>query len=694
MLRSLRVAVRENDFSHSDIALPSTSGGPIASSPLLGHPAPSKPGRVQTWSVPVAVLDPEAAIELLTKTVDKELLEPGVLAGTDLTFWASAMQFAGALVVRQHFLPDLTREDGKFVARWRAAYAGKDDDRLRALTSVMPGAARAVSPDVAQEACVRAFVDTVVDHLVTSGRQAVSAAGATLHDRWIQALEGPDRRLRVKPDEAIEFRRQLREWQRPIAVVSGAPYRLCFRLEAPAEDEAPLWQVRYLLQDRSDPSLLVPAELIWKPKRSRSAVWARSGFNPREHLLFSLGQASSICPPIDESLHSEAPSGYETDATGAFDFLSTKALALEEAGFSVMVPGWWSRKGTRARLSARARVKSPFEKGGGLSLNEVLDFKWEISMGGEAVTLRELKALADLKTPLVKFRGQWVHVSSDEVQAALNFWKKSDGQITAREAVQMAVGASSAPIPIEFAGVQAEGWIGELIRKLEGHVPFEELLQPQGLNAALRPYQVRGYSWLNFLHQWGFGACLADDMGLGKTIQTLSLILRDWRNGVDRPVLLVCPTSVVSNWQKEAARFTPELPVMIHHGAARAKGESFLSDASKHAMVVSSYSLLHRDLEHFKEVKWAGVILDEAQNIKNPETKQAAAARSLAADYRIALTGTPVENNVGDLWSMMEFLNPGVLGTRIEFKRNFYLPIQTGQDAEAMARLKRVTGPF
>ncbi|MBM3323388.1 ATP-dependent helicase, partial [candidate division WOR-3 bacterium] len=197
-----------------------------------------------------------------------------------------------------------------------------------------------------------------------------------------------------------------------------------------------------------------------------------------------------------------------------------------------------------------------------------------------------------------------------------------------------------------------------------------------------------------FLKQWGLGACLADDMGLGKTIQALALMQADWRPGKGRPVLLICPTSVVGNWQKEAARFTPELPVMVHHGLTRAKGRNFTRDARRHAMVISSYALLHRDFEVLNQVKWAGVILDEAQSIKNPETKQARAARTLSADFRVAMTGTPVENNVGDLWSLMEFLNPGLLGTQAEFKRRFFIPIQAEADPEAAARLKQVTGPF
>ena len=279
----------------------------------------------------------------------------------------------------------------------------------------------------------------------------------------------------------------------------------------------------------------------------------------------------------------------------------------------------------------------------------------------------------------MKFRPRW------------SFGKRKEpAKLPPGEVLQMALGAAELPGPLEFSGVTAEGWIGDLIQKLQGHTPFTETAPPDGLRATLRPYQIRGYSWLAFLKEWGLGACLADDMGLGKTIQTLSLIQRDWSAANGAPVLLLCPTSVIGNWQKEAARFTPQLPVMVHHGLGRTRGGSFVDLARQHAIVLSSYALLHRDFEHLKEVSWAGIVLDEAQNIKNPETKQATAARALTADYRIALTGTPVENNVGDLWSIMDFLNPGFLGTRAEFKRNFFLPIQSGNNPAASAALKQL----
>lgn len=694
-LESIGLKVPRVEAVSNEVLLPSLDAMPVRSSPLLGKEAQGKKAvALRPWWVETLSLRAPAALELLCLTTGKEMLETGVMAGADLAYWAAAMNFAGALVARQQFLPDLVREDGRFCARWRAVYLGRDDDRLHGLIAAMPHAARAITPGVSAAMLLTGFLDLFVDELIRSSSKAVQRSGPGLHDRWIEALHTPKAKVTGADEDLEAFEAQLRAWSRPLALSSAAPYRLCFRLEEPESDDRPLWRVRYFLQARRDPSLLIPAESVWKLKGMKPPVWAEGDFKWREHLLFSLGQAAAISPRVEESLRSATPIHHELDTNGAFEFLNTSAGALEEAGFGVMLPAWWSRKGTRARVSAGAHVKSPFQKGSELSLDELLQFEWQISIEGEEVSLRELRALAAMKAPLVRFRGQWVQMSAQEIQAALQFWKKDTGQITAREAVRIALGAARPPGSVEFTGVSAEGWIGDLIQRLEGHAPFEEVSVPEGLHAKLRPYQVRGYSWLAFVREWGLGACLADDMGLGKTIQTLSLIQRDRRAGEARPVLLVCPTSVVGNWQKEAARFTPELSVMVHHGVTRSRGDAFVKQASEHAMVVSSYSLLHRDFEHLKDVPWAGIVLDEAQNIKNPETKQAAAARSLNADYRIALTGTPVENNVGDLWSMMEFLNPGLLGTRSEFKRNFFVPIQSGRDPEAAVRLKKITGPF
>ena len=706
--------------------LPTSGDVPVPSSPLIsGIPDPPASLALSPWTVTVLPLSFEMAIALLGMSVGKQTLAPGVVIGRDLAFWVRAMRFAGALVARQQFLPGLESRDGRFRALWEPVVAGEDRGRVISLANDMPGVARALSreeaptpPAAAPLSILTAFLAGMVDHLVRfagarpstgplvhrrGGKKA--AAFASLHDQWLHALRSPDGTMEGGTAALAELAAQIREWRRPIAVAASSPFRLCFRLEEPADDgerrgrraaSRDAWYVRYLLHPQEDPSLLIPAEDAWTPTGRHGSVLRRWNGNIQEYLLSALGQAAGLCPHIESSLKTSRPGGYALDAAGAHGFLTERGAALEQAGFGVMLPAWWTRKGTKVRLAVQARVRSPkMQGGGGPSLGDIVRFDWEVALGDATLTLEELEALARLKAPLVKVRGQWVEVNAEEIRQAVAFWKKKSSETaTVGQVIQMTLGTTELVRGFDFKGVTATGWVGALLDQLEGREAFTEIPAPKHFVGTLRPYQVRGYSWLAFLRAWGLGACLADDMGLGKTIQTLALIQRDWEANGKRPVLLVCPTSVVNNWQKEAARFTPDLSVMVHHGVGRKKGAAFRRDVEKQAIVISTYALLHRDLEHMQEIAWGGVILDEAQNIKNPETKQAKAARSLLAGYRAALTGTPVENNVGDLWSIMEFLNPGLLGTQTEFRRNFFVPIQAEQDAEAAARLKRTTGPF
>ena len=706
---------------------PTAGDMPVPSSPLVAQvPDPSTPSILSSWSVTVLPLSFERAAALLCMCVGKQTLAPGVVVGRDLAFWVRAMRFAGALVARQQFLPGLESRNGGYRAVWEPVIAGPDRERLTALANDMPGAARALAheaipsaPDASPPSLLTAFLAGMVDHLVRSAgpppavlpgayrrSRAKAADFASLHDQWLHALRSPDGTMEGDTAALADLAAQIREWRRPIAVTALSPFRLCFRLEEPvgAGEEKQKrhaasgngWYVRYLLQPQDDPSLLIPVKDAWAPTGRQVSLLSRGDGSIQEYLLSALGQAAGLCSHIERSLKTSKPSGYALDPGGAHEFLTEKAAALEQAGFGVMLPAWWTRKGTKVRLAVQARVQSPkMQGGGGPSLGDIVRFDWEVALGDETLTLEELETLARLKAPLVKVRGQWVEVSAEEIRQAVEFWKKkSSDTATVGQLIQMALGAMERVRGLDFKGVTATGWVGRLLDQLGGRVAFTEIPAPSRFTGTLRPYQVRGYSWLAFLRAWGLGACLADDMGLGKTIQTLALIQRDWEANGKRPVLLVCPTSVVNNWQKEAERFTPDIPVMVHHGMGRKKGDAFRQDVEKHAIVISTYALLHRDLEHLQGVEWAGVILDEAQNIKNPETKQAKAARSLRSGFRAALTGTPVENNVGDLWSIMEFLNPGLLGGQTEFKRNFFIPIQAEQDAEAAARLKQITGPF
>jgi SNF2 family DNA or RNA helicase len=337
-------------------------------------------------------------------------------------------------------------------------------------------------------------------------------------------------------------------------------------------------------------------------------------------------------------------------------------------------------------------------------LGDLVDFRYDVAVGDRALDPAELAELARLKVPLVRLRGQWVELDDAHLKAALKFLERNQaGTMTAADALTagMGLGLEGAGPggpgeEIPLVGVDADGWLGDLLSG-QADRRLEPMATPDGFSGELRPYQERGLSWLSFLGDLGLGGILADDMGLGKTIQLLSLVsarsVRDGAAGCG-PTLLVCPMSLVGNWQREAARFTPDLRVHVHHGADRLDGESLAGALSGADLVITTYGVATRDQAALGQVNWARVVCDEAQNIKNHATKQARAVRALPATARIALTGTPVENRLSELWSIMDFTNPGLLGPAERFRERFAVPIERHGSPEATQALKRLTQPF
>ena len=699
-LRGAGLALKPGSSSVT-VWLPTTDSGPVLSGDAAGLP-PGTDLAVAPWSVPAIRLPPKEAVDLLCAAMGKRTVGAGA-AGPDLAYWADVLRFAGFQVARQQFLPDLVADGDTYAAVWTPVFMDGAAERLSSLAERMPAAARALTPPGAgpprrdAAGVLRHAVSMMVDHVVraaASGSRAPVAGRRrrfpSTHELWLYALKatGP---VAGRSEGVGELAASVREWRRPVDTLTEHPLRLCFRLEEPGGEAGDAWRVRYLLQSRDDPSLTVPVDEVWGGGADR--ILGQKGAGAGELLLVLLGQALRVAPGIAADLAGGDIGGYDTDAAGAHRFLTQDAVALRQAGHAVMLPAWWGRGGAKTRLAARAGAGGFKTPGGMLSLDTIVSFDWEAALGDQKMTREELEELARMKAPLVRVRGRWTEVNVPEIQSAINFLKKGPRQVPFRDVIRAALGVADVPPELGFDGVRAGGRMAELLDQLDQRAGFEELGQPEGFVGSLRPYQLRGYSWLAFLGRWGLGGCLADDMGLGKTIQVLALAQRDWPSG-NRPMLLVCPMSVMNNWQREAARFTPGLPVMIHHGAERLRAGEFQAAAERHAIVVTSYGLVHRDIGFMADVPWRGVVLDEAQNIKNPQTKQSEAVRMLHAGYRFALTGTPVENHLGDLWSIMEFLNPGFLGTQGRFKRNFLAPIQADQDGDAAGRLRRATGPF
>ena len=422
-------------------------------------------------------------------------------------------------------------------------------------------------------------------------------------------------------------------------------------------------------------------------------------------VLESLGRASRRYPALDEALQSVTPSSLDLTTQGAVDFLTVAAVDLEGAGFGVLVP-----QTLRGTPHARVRPKPSTPSDGqvvpaGFGLDEIVQFDLSLALGDESIDVAELAQLAELKAPLVRLRGRWVHVQPDEIArlvAAIERHSMSGGpQATVRDLIHAGLGLAEldAEVPIEVGGDDA--WLRDLVAGSLGFdvSDYHSIPTPAGIAGTLRDYQERGLGWLSFMDRLGLGACLADDMGLGKTIQLLSLLVAEREaeaGGATQPAaptLLVAPMSLVGNWQKEAARFAPRLSVHIHHGVDRA-GDDFVERVAGFDIVLTTYAIAARDRDVLAQVRWGRVVLDEAQNIKNARTKASVALRSLDAGTRIALTGTPVENRLSELWSILDFCNPGLLGPAKTFHDRFAIPIERYQDAESTKMLSDVVGPF
>jgi len=712
------------------LRLPTTRSGPLPS-----------PGLIHAWELDVATspflaawkiigvwLLPAEALPVLVNLPELDAESGQISLGADAVYWSRVAALALETLAAQILVPVLVPADatGKiFHARWLPILDGpKDGPRLAQLEAAMPPVCRAAlagqpggyrvgkgnegesNPALSPRILLSSFLNTACDALARQWGRTAAPRFSRYDDapahRWLAALFSDDPVLGVSPGPAQALAHSHRLWMRNLYAAGDAAFRIAFRLEAPAQQtQTADWRLHYLLQARDDPSLLIAAGDVWKKTGSSLVELGRRFEQPQEKLLAGLGYAARLFPPMTASLKDKCPAQLSLDTPGAYTFLRETAPLLEGAGFGVLVPPWWNKPGVRLGVRLKMQKKSQGQdavSGAKLTLENLVSYQWEMSLGDTALTEVEFQALSALKTPLVQVRGQWVQLDSDQIEAAIRFWDAHQlaGEMGLLEAMQFGLGGQSELNGLPIEAVIADDWITAWLQKLDSSGRLEQLDQPAGLNAQLRPYQLYGYSWLDFFRRWGLGACLADDMGLGKTIQAIALLLREQEalGNLPAPTLLICPTSVVTNWQREIQRFAPSLRAFIHRGAQRLRGEAFIEAAQSHDIVLTSYPLARLDAETMQRVHWLWVILDEAQNIKNPEAKQTQAIRKLPAEYRLALTGTPVENRLSELWSIMHFLNPGFLGARSRFRSEFAIPIERYHDETAIKRLRQLTSPF
>ena len=692
------------------LTLPNQGRGPSASGAL--RPADAEPRTPESvaegrWEVPTLALDPAAALTYLLRADDEVDIEQPV-AGDDLRALQAVARFAVDLVGRGRVLPGVRDAgQGRAVATWSAVVTGADAVWLRATAGGLPGCFTAACPAGVDRgaAAVRwlaAATDALVDAAVRSRLGQVPRRRAAASFR--SALTGSDPYFATTPAALAALDEALADWQRE--VTQAGAVRACFRLVEPqgagdatadeAATDAP-WRVDFALQSMEEPSLVVDAGQVWRAKGALRAL-ARHVADPQETLLGELGRAVRLYPDIEGALRTATPSSLTLDAEGAHRFLAEAAPILLAAGFGVLLPGWWTNPALR--LGAKLSVSTPAQPGSAgskaaIGTDGLVDFRWELAVGEHTLTEQDVADLVEAQQPLVRVRGQWMYVDADRLARARAFLAKgpqASGRMRVGEVLATLGAMEGGPGGLPVVDVEAQGWLADLLSGQVDH-RISPMGAPEGFKGALRPYQERGLAWLSFLESVGLGGVLADDMGLGKTVQLLALMCAEQPQQVG-PTLLVCPMSLVGNWQREAARFAPGLRVHVHHGAERPKGQAFHAVVASSDLVVTTYGLVVRDVDALRELSWRRVVLDEAQAVKNAATRSAVAVRSLPAPHRFAVTGTPVENRLGDLWSLMEFANPGLLGPPASFKQRFATPIERHGDAEAATRLRSLTQPF
>jgi SNF2-related domain/SNF2 Helicase protein len=598
--------------------------------------------------------------------------------------WAAAAAAGVGLVARGRLLPAVGADD---MDAWRAGPLDPADlSWLRELAAAFPPVAHALavpgsrpmrlrSPD----ALIRDLWDAIADLMARS-----PAAPRTTGSPAFAAAE---------PTRVGD----LAEWLGDTADGLAAGARLGLRIEAvpaPAaleadwdqdeedeqDEEAPAFRLVLQLRSTADPSLIVDAAALWNQPET---VLARFGPQAETDLLLALRRGAPVWSPLAEVLRQPSPSVIDLDDDALTSLLGPAAEELAGAGIEVLWPA--SMVGDGLRLQAVATPAPEKLTDAGFGLAALLDFRWQLTLGGALLDADEIAALAEAKRPLIRMRGRWVILDP----ALLDRLRRPPRtRMRAVEALG-AVLAGEAEIDGETVPVIAEGALADLAARIAGMTAAPPLFEPPpGLNATLRPYQQRGVAWLAGMCESGLGGCLADDMGLGKTIQVIALHLhrRDVKAG---PTLVVCPASLLGTWEREVRRFAPDIPVRRYHGGGR-----HLQELAVDEIVLVTYGVVRRDAAQLAEAGWGLIVADEAQHVKNPLSRTARELRAVPAPTRIALTGTPVENRLSELWSILDWTTPGLLGHLEAFTRRVAAPIELYRDPDATARFAALIRPF
>src|SRR6266568_3870483 len=622
--------------------------------------------------------------------------------GADILFWHQYSQAMKGIIAKDQYIPAL-----KYQAISSTSTKGKKaknitsfeihpawellsdtyEKNIQRYAAAMPGACTAGlnSPDdgnglLEKESLIRHFLECLLHDIVT-GTPFTGKFDQQIADTLLYKCVYPYRPvlLQSSSENKLEDYKHWLTWRTNLTKAhTESGFTLCFRLEEASPSDIDNWQLHFLVAARHDPSLKLSLDEYWSlHPRDRAEAARHFGHNFEKNLLLALGYAARIYPTIWNGMATDHPTGCILTMDEAFEFLKESAWVLGDAGYAVIVPAWWTPDGRR-RTKVRFKTSMRSSKGattlsqGHLSLNTIISYEYQLSVGGQVVSEEEWEQLVNAKTPLVQFRGQWMELDRDKMQQLLQFWQTHQDEKSEITLLDMLKIGSEAEDDLEWDHDQS---LRDMLSRLHDKNAFAPITDPEALQGTLRDYQKRGVAWLQYLENLGLNPCLADDMGLGKTLEVIACLLKE-REEVDEvgPSLIIAPTSVLGNWLKDK--------------------QEFVDACQAHDVVLTSFALARLDEKLLQSLKWHRVVVDEAQNIKNPQAAQTRAILKLAAPHRLALTGTPVENRMRDLWSIFNFLNPGYLGKEAQFRKTFEEPIQKNNNLATSATLKKLVEPF
>jgi hypothetical protein len=572
-----------------------------------------------------------------------------------VAMWAVELAARGAMVPvlrqRRRRSGSSRGDHASYAVRWTPALV--DPERLADIVDAMPGSVAALDPSVDARAVTRSALTGMVDAIGRDSARRIEVpapppvvrTGNDVTEAFLARLDGSafDAPTRV----AGELVSRAEQWSRSVTR-EHAP--LIVRLDPP--DRTGVWDLEvFVAKGRSSGSksggkVLVPVERAIVDDRSKRSDLEQD-MTRLERMLPALLRAGT-----DRRGHTIL------SQEEAWELMTVTGPRLADAGFDVRVPELSTRKATpMLRVFAESKETA-------VGANQLADVRWSAVFDDVELTAAEIRELAKEARPLIRSGGKWVALDKADLRAAADALaaKADTTQLSGADMLRLALGLEGTPLAGGIS-VEGGGWAADLLAAASG-VSGEPATVPKGFDGELRSYQAEALAWLGFLDAAGIGGCLALDMGLGKTPTMLAHLLAASDRG---PALVVAPPAVVGNWAREAGRFTPGLRVLVHHGPGRAAHDEIAHEVERADVVITTYGTAVRDIEAITDVDWACLVLDEAQAIKNHTNETSQQLRKIDARIRVALTGTPIENGLGDLWAILDFTNPGLVGPRPQF---------------------------